>query len=179
MKKQMKLIYAIALAIALCFGFTSTQAQLTVGGGIAYGTEIESIGITLKGNYPFTEEWEGSGSFSYFFPNESTEFLKIRIWELNADAHYIVKSTEKFTFYPLAGLNIAGIKFDYENVTNNPFFTVPDSSTSKVGLNVGAGGTLVFTESLSGYAEVKYTISDFDQLVINVGVLFSIGSGSK
>ena len=150
---------------------------MAIGGGLAFGTNIESLGITLKANYPFTEEWEGSGSFTYFIPKNENEFLDINLWEFNANAHYVVLSEEKFTFYPLAGLSIAGVTFDYNNL-GNPFFTGADGTSTEVGLNIGAGGTFIFSEKISGFAEAKYVIGGFDQLVGNVGILFQIGNKS-
>lgn len=171
MKRQMNFLFVTVMLFLAC---SYTNAQLQLGGGLGYGTQIESVGITVKGNYPFNEQWEGSGSFGYFFPNTGTEFLELRYWELNADGHYIVKSTEKYTFYPLAGLNIAGISWDYENLPSTPFIPT-DNSDTEIGLNIGVGGTLIFSESLSGYAEIKYTLSGYDQLIANVGVLFRLG----
>ena len=174
MKKQIKLLIAVTL---LLFAFSSSYAQLSLGGGLGFGTDITSIGITIKGNYPFIEEWEGSGSFTYFIPKNESQYLNISLWEFNVDAHYILNSTEKYTFYPLAGLSLTGVTFDYDNLSSNPFFTTVDRTVTQVGLNIGAGGTLLFSESLSGYAEVKYVIGGFGQLVANVGVLFQLKGG--
>lgn len=170
MKKQNKLLLTIAF---LLLTLASTQAQTKLGAGLAFGTELSSIGITLKGNHRFTTEWEGSGSFTFFIPKNESEFLNVKLWELNADAHYVVKSTEKFTFYPLAGLSITGVTFDYDEIPNNPFFR--DRTFTELGLNVGAGGTLNFTNSLCGFAEVKYVIGGYDQLIANIGILFGLG----
>ena len=84
--------------VVLFFASFSSKAQLAIGGGLAYGTDIESLGITIKGNYSFAEEWDGSGSFTYFFPKDESDFLDINLWEFNAGAHYIASSNEKFTF---------------------------------------------------------------------------------
>ena len=173
----MKLSLRLLITLLICsFNFSTTHAQLSLGGGLAFGTDIESVGITVRGVYPFNDEWEGAGSFTYFIPKNESDVLKISLWEFNADAHYILNSTEKFTFYPLAGLSIAGVTFDFSDL-NNPFFNDLDGTTTEVGLNIGAGGTLLFSESLTGYGELKYVIGGFDQLVINIGVLFQLNKG--
>ena len=51
----------------------SMQAQkgkISVGGGLAYGTEIKKMGINLRGYYGITDKIDAAPSFTYFFPNK-------------------------------------------------------------------------------------------------------------
>lgn len=59
--------------------------------------------------------------------------------------------------YGLAGLNIT---------TVSPAFT--DDSETEAGINVGIG-TEYYLDFLSIYGELKYVLSDFDQLVLGAG----------
>ena len=49
-----KLISCLGL---LLFLIKTAEAQTTLGGGIAYGTEIESIGIHADGQYSLRTIW--------------------------------------------------------------------------------------------------------------------------
>ena len=74
---------------------------------------------------------------------------------------------DRFDVYPLAGINIAivSVKNDLLNL---------DASETKVGLNLGGGGQYEINDLLTAFAEIKYVISDFDQLVIGGGILVTI-----
>ena len=168
MKNFLKFLCVFAFSIFMC---NTSFAQIKLGGGIAYGTEIEELGITAKGHYAFTEVWEGAASFTFFFTGEDVPGADLRIWEFNADAHYILTTTDKFAFYPLAGLNITGVTIDIDSPI--PGFG-GKTSNSEVGLNAGAGIELFINENISAVGELKYVLSDFDQLVINVGILFGL-----
>ena len=50
--------------------FASAQAKTAaVGLNLNYGTEIESLGLGVKGSYCFTDHIRGEASFNYFFLN--------------------------------------------------------------------------------------------------------------
>ena len=172
MKNNVILTFALIIFSAFTF---KAQAQLSVGAGLAFGTEIANIGITAKGHYGINEIWEGAASFTFFLTGEDAPGVDLNVWEFNADAHYLVSNNDKFSFYPLAGLSLAGVSIDFN--TGIPGFDGKTSAT-EVGLNIGAGGELKFSDSLSGVAEIKYVIGGFDQLVANVGVLFALGGGN-
>lgn len=51
--------------------FASAQAKTAaVGLNLNYGTEIESLGLGVKGSYCFTDHIRGEASFNYFFPKD-------------------------------------------------------------------------------------------------------------
>lgn len=166
------------LTFLFIFTTSISFSQIQVGGGLGFGAEIEQPCITLKGVKDFTEEIDGSASLNFFFPQKVEFFdgeIKTSVWTINFDGHYIFSGTEKADIYGLAGINIAvlKVKSDY----NDPFFGSfnTSASDSEFGLNIGAGGELMFNDQLTGFADIKYVISNFDQLVIVAGVLFNVG----
>lgn len=151
--------------------YSNSYAQVKIGAGLAYGTGINNIGITAKGHYQVNEVWEGAASFTFFLTGEDAPGIDLNVWEFNADAHYIVSSNDKFTFYPLAGLSIAGVTVDF----NTGFPGLDGKSTNtELGINLGAGIELGISNAISGVAEVKYVAGGFDQLVLNAGILFAL-----
>ena len=167
MKKLMKRHW-MALALAL---FTLPLfAQINVGGGLSFGTEIENIGITAKATYGIDDQWEGGASFTYFLP-KSFGPVDWTFWAINLDAHYLKNVSDKFTIYPLAGLNIGGITIDSDSFGG---FNPGSTTNTEIGVNIGGGAYLNISEKLKGFGEIKYVIGGFDQLTLGAGVLFSL-----
>ncbi|MEM7161655.1 MAG: outer membrane beta-barrel protein [Bacteroidota bacterium] len=171
MKKYCILIVLLVCSICL-------SAQLQVGGGLSFGTEIGKPGIVIKGNYLIKENIDGSVSLNFFFPDkEGAEGFesKFSVWTLNFDGHYLLQQEGKVILYPLAGINLAFSTFESQ-IPN--FFgtgtTTFSGSDSSFGLNVGGGAQLSLNEKINGFAEVKYVLSEFDQLVIGAGILFTL-----
>ena len=82
----------LTLACAMTSLFASAQAKTAaVGLNLNYGTEIESLGLGVKGSYCFTDHIRGEASFNYFFPKDH-----FTMWEINANAHYLFNIGDKF-----------------------------------------------------------------------------------
>lgn len=157
MKRTIKLAFLLFGIIFLYS--TSTHAQdYKLGGGLAYGSEVEAIGIQFGGVYLFNEEISGAADFTVFFPDNYDW------WELNINAHYGFYAEDDISVYGLAGLNYATIEVDL----GPPFGS---NSDSELGLNLG-GGAEFGLDFADLYTELKYVLSDADQLVISAGLRF-------
>lgn len=145
------------------------EGDIQIGGGLGYGTEIESLGIQAGGVYTINDQFRGALDLIYYFPNDSFGY-DFTWFEINANGHYLFLSEDDIVVYGLAGLNIATLKFDYPE---NQFFGGGSVSESEVGINIGAG----IEYNLGGlnlYGEAKYALSSADQLVISGGVRIPI-----
>lgn len=151
-----KLIFSTFFALTILF---TTQAQETIGAGLAYGSEIENLGIGVNAEFNLNEQIDISPSFIYYFKNNN-----FSMWELNGNINYVFSNSGP-TFYGIAGLNITGVKFDGGGVFQ-------DSSDSELGLNLGVGASFAQTGSVIPFAEAKYVLSNFDQLSLFGGVRF-------
>ncbi|WP_138429730.1 outer membrane protein [Fodinibius saliphilus] len=152
----------------LFFSNTNTYAQdFKAGGGLAYGTEIESIGIQAGAVVGFNESFRGAADFVYFFGKEENG-VDTSWWELNANVHYVFLSEATTTVYALGGLNYATV----EATVSSGGFTA-SASNSEVGLNLGGGAEfgLGFADL---YTELKYVLGDADQLGISAGLRFGL-----
>jgi opacity protein-like surface antigen len=168
-----------------------TSGQFTkVGGGLTYGTgfhfnNVNSpqneadlhkgpfAGIYVKGIYELNLPFHIAPSFAYFLPreNKSTGIIGgegTRVYEMMFDlnGHYVINSLNKFELYGLAGLDITFTRLKWLGTTSS-------GSDNALGLNIGGGACLKITEKSDLSAEVKYIISKYDQLMINVGILVS------
>jgi len=145
--------------VALFLLITNTAyAQFSVGGGLVYGTEIENIGLNIRAGYQVTEAINANAGFSFFFAGDGVSFNTI-----NLDGHYAFLNEEKIAAYGLAGLNIAITSFS---------IGFGSTSATEIGLNLGAGAKYQVSEQLDAFFELKYVISEFDQLVPELGAIY-------
>lgn len=154
-----KVLFTLLLAAVVSF---SASAQTRVGGLLGYGSEVESLALGAIGEFMIKENMGISPSFVYFFGDEYYS-----LWELNGNFNYYFATEGTAQFYGLAGLNFASVNYD------NDYFE--GGSDSEVGLNLGVGANFTTNnDKLLPFAEIKYVISDFDQLCIFAGVKFNI-----
>ncbi|MGK7388806.1 MAG: outer membrane protein [Candidatus Cyclobacteriaceae bacterium M2_1C_046] len=157
-----KLLSITGLALGIMF-FSNTNAlaqnDFTVGGGLAYGAEVEAIGIQAGATYAFTEEISGAADVIIFFPDGYDW------WELNINGHYRFFSEDNIALYGLAGLNYATLSVDLGQFGS--------ASDSELGLNIG-GGAEFGLDFAKLYTEIKYVIGNADQLTLSAGLRFAI-----
>lgn len=179
----------LTLACAMTSLFASAQAKTAaVGLNLNYGTEIESLGLGVKGSYCFTDHIRGEASFNYFFPKDH-----FTMWEINANAHYLFNIGDKFKVYPLVGLTYVhghwsnkysvggGGDFGDDDwgwgapmrKANGEVNVSESYNTGKFGVNLGGGAQYDLTDNLMLNFEVKYSlVSDLDQCVISLGAAY-------
>lgn len=163
MKKLLS--YILSTLIILCLSQSAGFAQQTqqqddtrpfqVGAGLIYGSEVEELGFQVNINYPVLQNVELAPDISIYFADNEQGIDNY--WELNINGHYFLAADDEYNVYGLAGLNIT---------TVSPAFT--DDSETEAGINVGIG-TEYYLDFLSIYGELKYVLSDFDQLVLGAG----------
>jgi outer membrane immunogenic protein len=174
----MKKILLAAVAAFLLISVQNSNAQIGLGAGLAYGTEIETIGIQVGGTYLINENFRAAADIIYFFPKSEGDgdfSMDLNWFEFNANIHYIFFEDESMQAYGLGGLNYARLSID------EPTINIPgvgqigggSYSESEIGLNLGIGAMLDIDFAWL-YGEAKFTISDFDQLSIAVGLRFSL-----
>ena len=164
--KKLTLVAIVTIAVTL-----NSFAQISAGGGISYGTEAKTIGFNLRGQYNINENIDIVGGLTFFLPEKTSQTVffatvesKSTMWTFDVDGHYNFSINDKFSFYPLGGLNISGVSVKVNDTK---------ASDTEVGLNLGIGATYKITEQLVGFAETKYTVGNVDQAVIVIGVLYS------
>lgn len=155
-----KLFGIVTLVIGITFALNTgamAQNEFSAGGGLAYGTEVEAIGIQGGATYSFTEEIRGAADIIIYFPDNYDW------WELNVNGHYNFFSEDGVSVYALAGLNYATLSVDLGQFG--------DASDSELGLNLG-GGAEFGVEFANVYAELKYVLGNADQLGLSAGLRF-------
>ena len=161
MKKFLLLVCAAVMSLS-----ASAQAgDKAVGAQLVFGSETNSIGFGVKGQYYFTDQIRGEGSFDYFLKNKG-----ISMWDINANVHYLFDVANKVKVYPLAGLGYTNWSYKYEY----PGHSVIEGSDGRLAINLGGGAEYELTKDLSVNAELKYQIvsNNYSQLVLGVGVAY-------
>ncbi|MEO8773716.1 MAG: outer membrane beta-barrel protein [Gelidibacter sp.] len=173
MKNQKLFITSLCL---LFMGFFSktTHAQsieTSIGGLLAYGSEIENLGIGVNAEFGIADNLSISPSFIYYLP-KSYGLFKTNWMEFNANANYYFVNDDKFAVYGLGGLNYSSISVKYDREV---FGMTGSSSDGRFGLNLGGGANLKLSnDNIIPFAELKYVIIDGGQLVLAAGVRFKI-----
>ena len=109
MQQLSLLIRKMMLGILLVASFsTLSNAQIQIGGGLSYGTQIEELGFNARLNVNVTEAIRISGSINYFLPQTVTIFteeIKTTFWTANLDGHYVFDVGPEFLkLYALLGI---------------------------------------------------------------------------
>ncbi|PZD77103.1 outer membrane protein [Mesonia sp. K7] len=160
------------LGILISFGIAfSAQAQKEthIGAMLAYGSEIENIGIGVNAEFPMMENLSISPSFIYYFPKEEYG-LKVNWFEVNANANYYFVNQENMGVYALGGLNYSSVKVSYDDAWLGNY----SASDGRFGLNLGGGVNFKIGGKITPFAELKYVIIEEGQLVAGAGVKFSL-----
>ncbi|MDY6411363.1 MAG: porin family protein [Bacteroidales bacterium] len=154
----MKKMLVIALvAVVGCASAWAQKGQMAAGVNLLYGSEVNSVGLGAKFQYGILERLRGEASFNYYFPNNG-----FRMWDINANAHYVFPIAEKFKAYPLAGLTVV-----------NKSYSDIDDSITRFGLNLGGGCEYDVTPNITVNFEFKYSIvSTIDQAVLGLGAVY-------
>lgn len=162
----------------LCFSilaiFTKeANAQITVGGGIVYGTKVENIGINVTGQYFINDNIAIAPSFTYYFPKKITSNYSYKWYEINVDGNYYFAIPDsKIKPYGLAGLNLSIISLPTYNI--GVFGTSDNSSNTEFGFNIGGGASYDIGKKVLPFAQLKYTISSYNQLAIMAGIRYTL-----
>lgn len=155
------------VALGFCTLFLANQAtsQLTIGGGLAYGSEIEEAGLNFRAGALLSPIVHVGADVNYFFPGNDG-ISDIDVFDINANLSFRLNAAEVLFLYPMVGLNYTSIRtrlFGLERQNN------------EIGANVGGGLGLNFGP-LSPFIEYKYVFSKYEQSVITVGLLINLGS---
>lgn len=157
------------ILISLGFVFSAqAQEETRIGAFLAYGTEIENIGIGANAEFPIIENLTISPSLIYYLPKEEYG-MKMNWFEVNANANYYFVSQDNMSVYALGGLNYSSVKVSFDDAWLGSY----SSSDGRFGLNLG-GGVNFNLGGITPFAEIKYVIIDGGQLVAGAGVKFNL-----
>lgn len=160
----MKTILKIStlLIAILIFNSQESNAQVKVGLGAAFGSEIEQVGIQGDLHYRFknTPAIQLGGNLIYYFPKDDRAIIAG-----NLNGAYIFYDKYMFKSYLFTGLHLA-----QENDTQEG-----SAKNREIGLNLGVGAEYDFG-GLLAFGDLKYVISEIDQPVFSIGLRVPFGN---
>lgn len=176
LKIKFSLVYLLLFAMN-----SGLMAQFThVGASGNWGTWIKEFGASGYVIYTVSSKIDIVPNGTYFLTHEIeiNETLKTGIekytwWTINMDGHYIVYEKEMIQFFGLMGLNFTNETKLEDYVTQGQPFRIK-TTTTKIGLNVGAGVQLPLSKYFIPFTEVKYTLGDRHQFGFSLGILVRI-----
>ncbi len=142
----------------------ASQAQTRLGAGFGWGSEIEELGLGINGEFFVNEKISLNPGFIFFFVDDGP-FDKQDFWTFNANMNYYFAQEGSVEFYGIGGLNLSTYSVEWND---------DDDSNTELGINLGIGTNFVVGGSVLPYAELKYVIGDYDQLVLFFGVKFNL-----
>ena len=142
----------LMLAVFSLGAYAQTQqGQSAVGFNIGYGFDSKNATLGVDYRYCITDAVRLSPSLTYFVKNDNHS-----TWAIDLNAHYVVKLSEMFGFYPLAGLSLS-------------FWKAGPWDATRFGANIGLGGEVYATDRISVGLEAKYNIiKDLDAAALAV-----------
>ncbi len=156
----MKRILLLAVCV-FAIGTLSTNAQTRLGGGFAYGTDVEEFGLNLNGEFFLKSNLAISPELNFFFVEGDNGW-----WTINADGHFYFAGSSAASVYGLAGLNLTTFSFERPNGE--------DDSDTELGLNLGIGSNFDINSVVTPFAQFKFVINDYDQAVLSFGIRVDI-----
>lgn len=149
-----KIIVLLMLTVFTLGAYAQTQqGQSSVGLNIGYGFDSENATLGVDYRYSLTDAVRLNPSLTALVKNNG-----LSAWMIDMNAHYVVKLSEMFGFYPLAGLSLS-------------FWDIHGYNATRFGANVGLGGEVYATQNLTVGLDIKYNIiKDFDQAMMAVRV---------
>ncbi len=179
-KLSLILIFFSFILITKISGQSFAQST-RLGGGISFGTGCEyhhvhtgNPGIRISGVHNVNESFHISVALTFFLPEKEDFYDGTRsstLWMVDVEGKYFLYSRDKFMFYALGGLSTTGLISNYKGESPDLY---PDYSDQAIGLNLGAGANLSFTEKTIFFGEIKYVAGKYHQLITSVGVIMNI-----
>jgi len=151
--------------------------SVSFGGGFIYGDDIKEPGINLRAYYNLPGNRVCFGpEYSTFLTHKEEidgEDIKIDLYELNFNGHFIFEVTHKFAVYPFTGLNFSREKEEIE-ISG----TIKTHTQKEFGLNLGFGAHYAYYD-FAFFAEFGHLFSDLSQNSITIGVFYTLGKKSE
>ena len=164
--------FLLLVAVA-CLG-TSAFAQKgtkELGVGLVYGTQIESMGFNVRGQYFVTDNVRLEASFNNYFKHNG-----LSMWDLSANGAYVFNITDKFRVYPMLGFTFTSWSLEYSipklNPDNTKVIYVKSDNTVRFGANYGGGAEYALSKNVAAFGEIREQVlpNSYSQGAFTLGI---------
>src|SRR5688572_1688029 len=160
--RMKKLILGMGLLLALAL-VSPVYAQINtrVGPMISFtGGDLDETGLGIVAEFGVAQKVSIAPQFILYFPGND-----VSLFELNLNGNYYFFNQDVFELYGLGGLNFTRV--GYEVAGEN-------ESDSEIGLNLGIGTNFQFGKKFVPFAEFRFTLGEYDQIALGLGVKFNL-----
>ncbi len=180
-----KLLGILAIALLFTVVTNEAKAQLSIGGGLGYATDISKPGVLVKATYDIDETWSGAAHFTYYFPDKVELFggeIKTTWWSFGVDGRYKFMETDAIALRGVAGLIVTGVsvKSEYNEDDYNLYFKSDDLSSSisstEFGVGLGINAEFALGDAMGLFGELRYNLGGANYLAAQAGILFKLGN---
>lgn len=154
----MKKVLFTMIAALVCLSASAQKGRFGVGLNLNYSpciekhVDINNFGISGKLQYNFTDAFRGELQAGYDFKDK-----ELGLFHAAGNLHYLINITDRFRFYPLAGLGYGRLSTD----------------VNKLLVNAGVGMECDVATNLALGLEVKYQyMEDFSRVPISLGITY-------
>jgi len=185
MKKDL-IFPASAIILLLLFATFQVNAQFNrFGGGLVFNSPMDIItdaasddrdfevgnpGFQLRGVYEIEKKFFIIPSLTFQIPKSKTftdGSKRTTIFgSFDIDATYAIATEKQLLFYALLGGNVTNIYNSWK--TDDP--GLENNYRAAPGVAIGTGIEMIIENDINAYAQVKYVLSKYQQLVITLGV---------
>ena len=136
----MKKLFFVFCMMFISMASFAQQGKTTVGVHADYLIDDpNNFGIGANVGYEFLNNVRAVAGFDYLFKKDFISY-----WNAEFNAEYLFRLGEKFSIYPLAGIDLFGISVEH------------GGNDSKLGLNLGAGVEFDVASGVALKAEYTY-----------------------
>ncbi len=148
-----KFLILSVVALAGAFSMSAAQGEKAFGAQFNYATKHSMVGLGLNFQYEFVNNFRIEPEFIYYFESDH-----LNAYNLNLNLNYLIRTSNRFALYPLAGFSYARISPEYGDGVN------------RFGANVGVGTEYSINNHCAFYLEQRFQIlKDMNQSVTGLG----------
>lgn len=153
----MKKLFLLSIVALLgIFSMQAEKGEKAFGAQFNYASKHSMVGLGLNFHYEFINNVRVEPEFIYYFKSEG-----INAFNVNLNFNYLIRTSDRFAIYPLAG-------FSYARIT-------PEigGGVNRFGANVGVGAEYTINNRFAFYVEERFQIlKDMNQSVTCLGVKY-------
>ena len=138
------------------------QINTRVGPMISFtGGDLDETGLGVVAEFGVAQKISIAPQFILYFPGDD-----VSLFELNVNGNYYFFNQDVFELYGMGGLNFTRVGYELPGGENE--------SDSEVGLNLGIGTNFQFGKKFVPFAELRFTLGEYDQVALGLGVKFNL-----
>ncbi|MBP5687997.1 MAG: porin family protein [Muribaculaceae bacterium] len=151
-----KLFFVSIIALLGIFTMNAEKGEKAFGAQFNYATKHSMVGLGLNFQYEFINNFRVEPEFIYYFENEGVDAFNV-----NLNFNYLIRTSNSFAIYPLAG-------FSFARVTPKGL-----DGFNRFGANIGLGAEYTINNHFAFYVEERFQIlKDMNQSVTCLGVKY-------